>query len=207
MDDIEKRVNQQFLGVLKLNDQQKKELFEIAYVYMFLKNWFENVQKIKFSEKHMPDVLGMLIFRNDYVDAGCFMAKLVLDDGKEGYGENWESVDWSKLTKISGEMNKLFQGIGQINNIGWFEKMIIWLKYGDWAQRLLKVAIYFVVGFISLSILYFLVATELGRNLAWRFLDVYGVLIRIVLYCLLALALLLIIGFVSFFYLENKQKR
>lgn len=195
-----------FMGVLKLPDEQKKYLLEILYSYLFLLNIFKNKKGLIFDEDKMSGVAGMLFYTNDYIDWGVRIGYMLLRGSYEEQLEFFEDFELNGLPKIAAEMKNLVIKVNDQKE-GWLVRGAVWLRFHSWVGTLLSFASWFLYIFVFLSLLYVLVATDWGRSLAWSFLDVYGAMIRVLMYVMMGIAFILIIGFVSFMYLENKTKK
>lgn len=210
MDTIAKReeeVKQEaFMGVLKMTDEQKKYLLEIIYSYLFVYDILTRKKKLVFDEAYMSGVVGMLHYTNENLDWGMRIGNVMVRGEHEEIVEFFEELDLRALPKIASEMKNIILKVNAEPE-SMMGRMAVWLRFHSWAGTLLSFTSWFLYIFIFLSILYVLVATDWGRSLAWSFLDVYGAIIRMLMYILMGVAFVLIIAFVSFMYLESKAKK
>ncbi len=193
-----------FLGLSNLDKLQKTKVYDIADTYRLLIKYLKERIKLKFAEKNLGYVLGVLSARNEYTDMAIEMAYYYWNwsVSREDF---WEDFDWGKLDhmekSLQSEMAKVFK-IGQVS---------IWLKFYigltclDWNRIVFSFAKYFAIGFVFVSVLYFLVATDWGRDLSWQLLDLYGVVAKFLMVVLLVIALIVIVVMVSFMYFERKS--
>lgn len=197
-------MTEKYLGLSQLSDEEKKNLFEILDNYTVIKNYLLTKLGLKVAEKKLSGVVGMLAEKGTEIDLGMligyyFSADLVVR-------QDWfEQFDWSKLGQISRRMSAVRTKILQIQSINWGMRILIVLRFADWSRWLLMIAKSGLSILIFFTLLYGLVATQWGRDLSWEFLNIYGWIVRLILIVFLIIALVVIVGMVSFMYLENRQ--
>jgi len=205
--DIKEKSGQNYLGLMNLSANFKKSLFELLYYYQYLNKILTDKYKLRFAPEKLSGVMGALSTRNDYIDQGCEAARLLIGGSFEEQTNFFENFDFGQLDKIVSEFKKVVTDIQNQPNISWVVVFFIWLRYAAWRRWLFVFAKSFLWLFLFLSILYFFVTTDLGRQLAWSFLDVYSAIVRILMVVLLMVAVVLIIGVVSFMYFEGKSRQ
>lgn len=207
MSDIQDKREHVFLGLVNLPANHKAALFELVYYYQFIFKYLVYERGLKFDERKMSGVVGTLAERNDYIDEACYLARLIISGKFDEQLDFFENFDFSSLNKLVSEMKKVAGEINSGKDLNWLLRAFIWLRFSDWRSNLFVFARWFLSVFLFFSILYFLVTNDLGRQIAWDFLDVYGVVVRFLMMLLLIVAAVLIVGIVSFMYFEGKKNR
>lgn len=202
-----KETGENYLGLMGLENKQKIQLFELLYLYRLWEEYLLKIKGLRCKPELLAQAGGMILKVNSEIEYACSLAYVLLSKSSQEQVEYLESLDLSRLSKSVEEMKKLISSIPDYQSAGWWLKMIVWLKYGDWKKILFNLIYGFFWLFIFGSLLYFLVATDVGRDLSWRFLDVYGFVIRIIMIIMLILATMAIIAIVSFMYLEGRSKK
>ena len=208
MDNInKKKITSEFMGLRKLKDSQKINLFNIVNNYQSILFFLKNKMGLFFADWYLSGVLGVLAFRSEKIEKSVHLANLILDNDNTKRNDYFENFDWTKISEIDLEFEKAYQNILKLNTIQWWTKIYIGARYSDWGKIVFGFAKWFLIVFLLFSLLYFLVATEWGRDLSWRLLDVYGYIARIMMILLLVVALIVIVVLVSFMYFERKNNK
>jgi len=202
-----KNTGENYLGLMGLGDKQKKQLFEIVYLYRLWEEYLISIKGLKFKRENVALVGGMVLKTNSEIELACRLASILLYRSSEEQIDFFENLDLERLTKAVTEMKKLVAAIPDYDRAGWWLKVIVWLRYGEWKKILFWLIYVFLFIFSFGSILYFFIATDFGRDLAWKFLDVYGVVVRFMMILLLILATIMIVAVVCFMYFESKSKK
>ncbi len=208
MDSInKKKIESKYLGLRKLSDSQKVSLFNLVNNYQSILFYLKNKMGLFFADWYLDGVLGYLTFRNEKIEKAVHLAYLFLNQNDSRREMFLEEFDWEKVKEIDDEFEKAYQDLLKINVVQWWSKIYIGIRYSAWGKIIYNFAKWFLTIFLLFSLLYFLVATEWGRELSWRLLDVYGYFAKMLMILLLVVALIVIVVLVSFMYLERKNNK
>ena len=196
-----------FTGLDKLPVEYKTSLFDILSSYLFIRKYLKNEVGVFFSEKRIAQVIGMVGFVNPEIEKGCKLSRVLLYGSWNNWLDYFDSFYWTEIKSVAEKMKKVKMEISKKGTAGFFIKVMCWIRFGDKKRILFQLGQWVLYIFLFLTILYFLVATDFGRDMAWRFLDWYGLIIKVLLVVLLVVGIVLITGIVSFMYLESKGKK
>lgn len=198
---------EKYLGLMGFSDKQKKQLFEIIYLCRLWEEYLAHIKGLRFRRENLALVGGMVIKVNSDIQFACDLFLMLLYRTAEEQVDFFENIDLERLPKAVGEMRNLVANIPNYERASWWMKILTWFKYGDWKKVLFWIIYVFFFLFVFGSVLYFFIANDYGRDLAWKFLDIYGVAVKFLLIFLLILATIVIVASVSFMYFESKVKK
>ena len=198
---------EQYLGLMGLEANCKKQLFELIYLYRLWEEYLVKIKGLRFQIGYLPVVGGLVLRNNQDIEDGCVLARLLISATSEEQVDFLENFDLNRLAKMVTEFKKLLADIPDYDWAGWGLKIFVLVRYGDWRKSLFTLVYWFLFLFIFGSVLYFLVATDTGRDLAWQFLDVYSFIIKVLMILILIIALVFILAIVSFMYFEGRNKK
>lgn len=207
---MEKKNNntgENYLGLMGFADKHKKQLFEILYLCRLWEEYLVCIKDLKFKRENLALVGGMIAKVNSDIQFACTVSSVLLYQSSEEQVEFFENIDLEKLSKAVNEMRNLVGKIPNYNKASWWLKMVVWIRYGDWKRILFQIVYGFFFLFVFGAVLYFFIANDFGRDLAWKFLDIYGVAVKFLMIFLLILATIVIVASVSFMYFESKNKK
>ncbi|MBU0647925.1 hypothetical protein KJ855_01980 [Patescibacteria group bacterium] len=205
--DIKQKVGEDFLGVMKIGSEQKKLLFEVYYLYQLINGFLKQKAGLWYDDRNLAGVLGVLAHRNDNIDMAVVLGWFLKNGQMDETQDFFESFDFGKLESVAKDFNNVAGEVLAKPNVNFLTWLLVWLRYSDWRRIILGLAKYLLFIFIFFSLLYVLVATDLGRDVAWKVLEVYGVVVKYLLIILSIVALVVIVGIVSFMYFEGKMKK
>jgi hypothetical protein len=197
----------EFLGLAKLENQRKQQLFDLLYYYLLMRSQLRDKLGLAFRPSQLSGVVGLLAKRTSQLDRAAELGELLCSRPAIEWTDWLEEFDFNSLDGLVADAQACWEELAKVSAVSWWIKMLVWVRYGDWRRFIYAVAKLVLAVFVFLSLLYILVATDWGRNWAWSFLDVYSVVVRWLLIVLLVVALVLIVGFVSFMYFEGKAKK
>lgn len=197
----------EFLGLKNLDNSQKLKVFNIINNYNLLLFFLRKRLGLVFADKNLSVVLGILAARDDYSDLAINLGYFFWGNDLELRNDFLDGFDWSKLDLAEKSLEKQMSQVMKISQTGWWIKWYVALRTMDWIKLIFIFAKWFLAGFVLASILYFLVATGWGRDLSWKLLDLYGVIVKMLMVILLVVALVVIVVMVSFMYLEKNSTK